>query len=120
MDKDEPLTLEILRDPKHPVPKTLLYVYSLENSCYVELNRASRFKDHSKLKTLGPWAMALNQIIYKAQENRTDVTKYDCTEQQDMWRGGGMTAPEVKEIQQLVGKKEIDPRWKEYDGSEIE
>ena len=112
MDKDEPLTYEILWDPKHPVPQTLLYVYSLENSCYVELNRASRFKDHSKLKTLGPWAQALNEIIYFAQEKRTDVTKYDCKQQHDMWRGGGITAPEVKEIQQLVGKKELEPWMK--------
>ena len=37
-----------------------------------------------------------------------------------MWRGGGITAPEVKEIQQLVGKKEIDPLLKKDFGIEPE
>ena len=40
---------------------------------------------------------------------RNDISKYDCKQQQDLWRGGGMTAEEVKEIQQLIGKKEILP-----------
>ena len=80
----------------------------MENFAIYELNRASRFKDESKLATLGPWAMALGVIIAGAQRNRTDLSKYDHNKQQDLYRGGGMTAEEVKEYQKRVGKKDWD------------
>ena len=42
---DEPLTKEILSDPKHVITKTLLYIYSLEPPIYRYLNKASREQD---------------------------------------------------------------------------
>ena len=80
----------------------------MENFAIYELNRASKFKDESKLATLGPWAYALGWIIFKAQRNRKDLSKYDHNKQQDLYRGGGMTAEEVKEYQKRLGKKDYD------------
>ena len=80
----------------------------MENFAIYELNRASRFKDESKLVTLGPWAKALGMIIGWAQRHRTDLSKYDHNKQQDLYRGGGMTAEEVKEYQKRLGKEGHD------------
>ena len=73
----------------------------MENWCYTELNRAARYQDRSKLKTLGPWACALGTIVEYAQKGRP-TEKYDCSKQQDLWRGGGMTKAEIKEYKQMV------------------
>ena len=80
----------------------------MENWAYAELNRACRFKDKSKVPTLGPWAMALSEVINGAQINRTDVEKFDQWKQQDLWRGGGMTAKEIKQYSDMAGKKGED------------
>ena len=64
--RDQPLSGSLaggLLDPTSPVVALILYVYQMENYCYSELNRACRFKDSSKLQTLGPYAMALAYII---------------------------------------------------------
>ena len=52
-----------LRDPKSPVVAVILFIYQMNNFCFKELNRSSRVKDHSKVKTLGPWAAALYEIV---------------------------------------------------------
>lgn len=49
----------------------------MDNFSYIELNRGSRFKDESKVATLGAWAYALGNIIFDAQENRKDLEIYD-------------------------------------------
>lgn len=38
----------------------------MENYVYAELNRACRFKDHSKVETLGAYAAAMDAIIFYA------------------------------------------------------
>ena len=90
----------------------ILFAYQAETFCAYELNKACRFKDRSKVPTLGPWASALGWIIEFTQRERTDIAKYDHNKQHDLWRGGGMTAAEIKEYQQMVGKKE-----KEYENN---
>ena len=45
--------------------------------------------------------MALGRIIAGAQENRTDLDNYDHRKKQDLWRGGGMTAAELKEYLEM-------------------
>ena len=45
-----------LWDSTSPVVALILYIYQMENYCYSELNRACRFRDRSKLQTLGPYA----------------------------------------------------------------
>ena len=53
----------ILLDPASSVVGVILFIYQMENFCFSELNRSSRFKDESKVPTLGPWAAALYEII---------------------------------------------------------
>ena len=78
----------------------------MQSPIFSELNRACRYKDTSKLPTLGPYAKALGQIIFETQRYRTDKEKYDCEKQQDLWRGGGFTADEIDQYRQMVSKKE--------------
>jgi len=78
----------------------------MQSPIFSELNRACRYKDTSKLPTLGPYAKALGWIIRYTQYNRTDKEKYDCFKQQDLWRGGGFTADEIDQYRQMVGKDE--------------
>ena len=97
-DRDKELGYDELRDPYHPVTIVCLFIYQFQSFAFSELNRACRFKDETKVPTLGPWAFALGDIIYGAQENRkgADLLKYNCSKQQALWRGGGMTAVEIK------------------------
>ena len=79
----------------------------MQSPIFSELNRACRYKDTSKLPTLGPYAKALGSIIEYTQSCRKDKEKYDCYKQQDLWRGGGMTADEIKQY-----KKMIEGSWR--------
>ena len=75
----------------------------MENFCYRVVNHASRFKDTSKIKTLGPYAGALLYVINGAQESRKDIdtSKYsEC----DLYRGAGMTSDEIKQYKDSIGK----------------
>lgn len=42
---NEPLSPEILSDPKHEFVKTMIYIYSMESFVFKELNIASREKN---------------------------------------------------------------------------
>ena len=55
IDRNEPLTYMILRDPYHPVTGKLLYTYSIESYVYRTMNEANRTADESKISTLGPF-----------------------------------------------------------------
>ena len=89
----------------------------MQSPIFSELNRACRYKDTSKLPTLGPYAKALGDIIYGTQYRRKDKEKYDCGKQQDLWRGGGATAHDIDQYKGLIGKK---TKRKDYEGKEIE
>ena len=52
-----------LSDAKHPATMLIVFIYQMEIWCYSELNRACRYKDHSKVSTMGPWAKALGGIV---------------------------------------------------------
>ena len=60
------LTCEILEDSKHPITKFILYLHTLETYLYKDLKTASREKDESKIKTLGPYALVLSYILSSA------------------------------------------------------
>ena len=62
-DYDDPVGFS---DPNNPVVALCVFIYQMENFVYSELNRACRFKDPSKLKTLGPFAAAMDRIIMLA------------------------------------------------------
>jgi hypothetical protein len=46
---NEPLTIEILSDPSHPVVELCLYLYSLDSFISTEINRAQRQGDLSRV-----------------------------------------------------------------------
>ena len=74
----------------------------MENFCFSELNRSSRFKDTSKVPTLGPWAAALYQIIERTQKKRTDIDITRYNKNCNLYRGGGMSLPEIKDYQDNI------------------
>ena len=60
---NQPLTLEILQNPEHPVTQTLIYIHSMETFIYKDLKKASLEKDITKVKTLGPYAHMMSVIL---------------------------------------------------------
>jgi len=60
---DKPLKAEILSDICHEVSSFLLYIHSMETFIYQDLKTASRFKDKTKIMTLGPYAACLSYIL---------------------------------------------------------
>ena len=62
-DVSQPMTWEICCDPYHPVTQLVLTLYSMEPPFYKDLNNASRQLDQTKLKTLGPFAMAIFRVL---------------------------------------------------------
>jgi hypothetical protein len=42
----------------------------METFIYTAINRASRNQDETKVRTLGPYAVLLAQIVYGAEEKR--------------------------------------------------
>lgn len=69
----KPLTTEILSNPEHDFVKTLLYIYSMESFVFKEMNKASRYKDLSKINFYGAYASALGYVIHSASLKRKDV-----------------------------------------------
>ena len=60
---NELLSKEILDDPSHPVTQTLIYIHSMETFIYKDLKKASLQKDISKVKSLGPYAWVMIEIL---------------------------------------------------------
>ena len=50
-------------DADHPVTQTLIYIHSMETFIYKDLKNASLQKDITKVLTLGPYFIAINEII---------------------------------------------------------
>jgi hypothetical protein len=60
---DEPVKMKAASDPESGLTKLILYLYSMQTFLYSEINRASRDKDKSKIKTLGPFSFVLSWIV---------------------------------------------------------
>ena len=75
-DINHPITMDIYKDPYHPVTELILILYSMEPPFYADLNKACRDLDHQKLKTLGPFAKAIFGVLKCgsiSDENRVDA-----------------------------------------------
>lgn len=59
-------------EPEHPHVKTIIFVYSLESFLFSEINRSSREKDVGAVDTLGPFAVAISNIIENLEAKRLD------------------------------------------------
>jgi len=71
---------------------------------YHTLNHASRHKDITKIKTIGPFGMALSKIIATAQSLRSDINPKKFVGS-NLFRGAGMTENELKEFKLALGKE---------------
>ena len=100
---DEPLTKEILSDPKHVITKTLLYIYSLEPPIYRYLNKASREQDPKYIDTLGPFSDALRTLLFNAEKNRDD--KIPKGKAFKVYRGLGLMEEHIKEYRDMEGEQ---------------
>ena len=60
---NQPLSYKILFDPDHPVTQTLIYIHSMETFIYGDMKKVSLDKNIAKVKTLGPYAIALGAIL---------------------------------------------------------
>ena len=63
---NQPINPEKLHDPDHPVTQIMVYIHSMETFIYKDLKKASLNKDITKVKTLGPYAYVLGEILNKA------------------------------------------------------
>jgi hypothetical protein len=62
----------IQNDPEHAHVKAILFVYSLESFLFEIINKSSREKDTTVIKTLGPFAVAISNIIENLETKRLD------------------------------------------------
>ena len=69
---DETIKIKDIRNPDSEIVKAILYIYSKETFLPYILNKASREKDQSKVKTIGPYAYVLNEILTASQKYRKD------------------------------------------------
>jgi len=58
-DINKPMTAKEISNPYSPEVLLILNIYSMEPPFYADVNNASRDLDPQKLKTLGPFAMAI-------------------------------------------------------------
>jgi len=62
-DITKPMTREVFENPYSPEVLLILNLYSMEPPFYAALNKAMRDLDMDKLKTLGPFAMAIYWVL---------------------------------------------------------
>jgi len=77
-DIDKPMTDKIFSNPYSPEVLLILNLYSMEPPFYADVNNASRELDKSKLKTLGPFAMAICKVL--ANGVNSDKKREDAIE----------------------------------------
>ena len=86
--EDSESPINDLEDPNSPAVKVILYIYTLETFIYKALNRASRTKDLSKSETLGPYALALGDILLLGTAKfRKDIVPFDPYFPVNLYRG---------------------------------
>lgn len=87
----------------------ILYLYTLDNFLFLELNKGSREGDQSKIETLGPYAAVFGSIIRSAPRHRTDIPDLKNkleVEGTDLYRGAGIKKAQIDQYKALVGKTE--------------
>merc|ERR1712014_49907 len=106
-DMNAPIEQSVLEDPKHPVTKTILYIYSMESPIRYALHDATKARDDSQLINLGALAYALKVIVATATTNRDDIPQDDKPE---CCFGLPMIEQQISDI------KEFEPTKKQPEG----
>jgi hypothetical protein len=52
-----------ISSPDHVDTQIIMFMYTMESFLYTKINKVSRDKDASAIKTLGPFTVALTRII---------------------------------------------------------
>ena len=58
-----------------PLTSIILYIYSRETFLPALIDNASWQKDMTRVDTLGPFVLALHEIVYRANNKRHDVMR---------------------------------------------
>jgi hypothetical protein len=58
-----------------PLTSIILYIYSMETFLPALIDNASWSRDESRIDTLGPFVLALHEIVYRANNKRHDVMR---------------------------------------------
>lgn len=58
-----------------PLTSIILYIYSMETFLPSLIDNASWMKDNKRVDTLGPFVLALHEIVYRANNKRHDVMR---------------------------------------------
>ena len=85
-----------------PLTSVILYIYSMETLLPSLINNAAWEKDESRIDTLGPYALALHEIIYRANNKRHDVMRGQFS----VFRGMTMTGEMIKCYVEMVTERE--------------
>ena len=67
---DTTLSTEALHDPGNKIAQGVLFLHSLETFLPTALNKAIRQKDECRVRTLGPYAVALRQVVLGAEAGK--------------------------------------------------
>ena len=78
--------------------RLIIYIYSMQTFINKSLNKASREKNLTKSKTLGPFAAVLGQIVQSAAENRDVINKITPLSPVNLFRGLTLTKQEISEF----------------------
>ena len=73
-DIHKPMTVDTFMNPYSPEVLLIANLYSMEPPFYADVNNASRTMDITKLKTLGPFAMAIFRMLQQGSnsDNKRD------------------------------------------------
>lgn len=58
-----------------PLTSVILYIYSMETFLPQLIDDASWNRDETRIDTLGPFVLALHEIVYRANNKRHDVMR---------------------------------------------
>lgn len=58
-----------------PLTSIILFIYSMETFLPALIDNASWKKDMTRVDTLGPFVLALHEIVYRANNKRHDVMR---------------------------------------------
>jgi len=71
-DITKPMTDAVFKNPYSPEVLLILNLYAMEPPFYAALNKAMRDLDMDKLKTLGPFAMAIYEVLLRGKYSDGD------------------------------------------------
>lgn len=85
-----------------PLTSIILYIYSMETFLPGLIDNASWVKDEKRVDTLGPFVLALHEIVYRANNKRHDVMRGQFS----VFRGMQLSNDIINQYIQMVNERE--------------